>query len=140
MNFRQKSRREEAHLDMTPLVDVVFNLLIFFMLSTTFVTTPGIKINLPEASSKELKVQEKEVRVALTRKGKVYLNSKLVSLAEVRKSLQQKARINPKMLVIIQADEQVTHGKVVQIMDMAKSAGLNKLAIATRQRQKKKKK
>jgi len=140
MNFRQKNRKEEAHLDMTPLVDVVFNLLIFFMLSTTFVTTPGIKINLPEASSKELKVQEKEVRVALTRKGKVYLNRKLVSMDEVRKSLQQKARINPKMLVIIQADEQVTHGKVVQIMDMAKSAGLNKLAIATRQRQKKKKK
>jgi len=140
MNFRQKNRKEEAHLDMTPLVDVVFNLLIFFMLSTTFITTPGIKINLPEASSKELKAQEKEVRIALTRKGKVYLNRKLVSMDEVRKSLQQKARINPKMLVVIQADEQVTHGKVVQIMDMAKNAGLNKLAIATRQRQRKKKK
>ena len=132
MNFKQRNRREVSQLDMTPLVDVVFNLLIFFMLSTTFVTTPGIKINLPEASSKELKVQEKEVRIALTRKGKVYLNRKLVTLNDVKKILKQKARINPKMLVIIQADAQVTHGKVVQIMDIAKSAGLNKLAIATR--------
>jgi len=138
MNFRQNRRRDEAQLDMTPLVDVVFNLLIFFMLSTTFVTTPGIKINLPQASSKELKVQEKEVRIALTKKGKIYLNRKLVTLDDVRKILKQKARINPKMLVIIQADAQVTHGKVVQIMDIAKTSGLNKLAIATRPRQKKK--
>jgi len=137
MNFRQKNHRESSTLDMTPLVDVVFNLLIFFMLSTTFVTTPGIKINLPEASSKELKVQEKEVRIALTRKGKIYLNRKLVTLDDVRKTLKQKARINPKMLVIIQADEQVTHGKVVQIMDIAKTAGLNRLAIATRPRKRK---
>jgi len=137
MNFRRKER-ETSQLDMTPLVDVVFNLLIFFMLSTTFVTTPGIKINLPEASSKELKVQEKEVRIALTKKGKIYLNRKLVTLDDVRKILKQKARINPKMLVIIQADEQVTHGKVVQIMDIAKSSGLNKLAIATRPRKRKK--
>lgn len=137
MNFRQKNHREASTLDMTPLVDVVFNLLIFFMLSTTFVTTPGIKINLPEASSKELKVQEKEVRIALTRKGKIYLNRKLVTLDDVRKTLKQKARINPKMLVIIQADEQVTHGKVVQIMDIAKTAGLNRLAIATRPRKRK---
>jgi len=137
MNFRQKNHRESSTLDMTPLVDVVFNLLIFFMLSTTFVTTPGIKINLPEASSKELKVQEKEVRIALTRKGRIYLNRKLVTLDDVSKTLKQKARINPKMLVIIQADEQVTHGKVVQIMDIAKTAGLNRLAIATRPRKRK---
>ncbi len=137
MNFKRKER-ETSQLDMTPLVDVVFNLLIFFMLSTTFVTTPGIKINLPEASSKELKVQEKEVRVALTKKGKIYLNRKLVTLDDVRKILKQKARINPKMLVIIQADADVTHGKVVQIMDIAKSSGLNKLAIATRPRKRKK--
>lgn len=138
MNFRQRNHRETSQLDMTPLVDVVFNLLIFFMLSTTFVTTPGIKINLPEASSKELKVQEKEVRIALTKSGKIYLNRKLVSLGDVRNILKQKARINPKMLVIIQADEQVIHGKVVQIMDIAKTSGLNKLAIATRPRRRKK--
>lgn len=138
MNFRQKNHRETSQLDMTPLVDVVFNLLIFFMLSTTFITTPGIKINLPEASSKELKVQEKEVRIALTRRGKIYLNRKLVTLNDVRKILKQKARINPKMLVIIQADEQVIHGKVVEIMDIAKTSGLNKLAIATRPRKRKK--
>jgi len=137
MNFRRRNHREVSQLDMTPLVDVVFNLLIFFMLSTTFVTTPGIKINLPEASSKELKVQEKEVRIALTKKGKIYLNRKLVTLGDVRKILKQKARLNRKMLVIIQADEQVTHGKVVQIMDIAKNAGLNKLAIATRPRKRK---
>lgn len=138
MNFRKKNHRETSQLDMTPLVDVVFNLLIFFMLSTTFVTTPGIKINLPEASSKELKVQEKEVRIALTKSGKIYLNRKLVSLGDVRNILKRKARINPKMLVIIQADEQVIHGKVVQIMDIAKTSGLNKLAIATRPRRRKK--
>ncbi len=138
MNFRQKKQRETSQLDMTPLVDVVFNLLIFFMLSTTFVTTPGIKINLPKASAKELKVQEKEVRIALTRSGKIYLNRKLVTVDDVRKILRQKARINPKMLVIIEADAQVIHGKVVQIMDIAKAAGLNKLAIATRPGKRKK--
>ena len=130
--------QEEFSLDFTPLIDVVFLLLVFFMLSSSIIMQSGIKINLPEASSKELKVQEKEVRVALTKKGKIYLNRKLVTLDDVRKILKQKARINPKMLVIIQADADVTHGKVVQIMDIAKSSGLNKLAIATRPRKRKK--
>ncbi len=137
MNFHRRNHRETSQLDMTPLVDVVFNLLIFFMLSTTFVTTPGIKINLPKASAKELKVQEKEVRIAMTKSGKIYVNRKLVTLNDVRKILKQKARINPKMLVIIEADAQVTHGKVVQIMDIAKNAGLNRLAIATRPKKRK---
>jgi biopolymer transport protein ExbD len=130
-------KREESRFDLTPLVDVVFLLLIFFMLSTTFIVAPGIKVKLPKSSSTEVSREKKEVRVVMSQDDKIYVEQKLVSHEELGKYLKKAARENPEGMVIIQADERVTHGKVVEVMDIAKTSGFNKLAIATRPKERK---
>ena len=117
-----------SHLDLTPMVDMVFNLLIFFALSLNFVTTTGgINVKLPEASSaKPLKTEN--ITINLTKTGQIYYNKQPVSVNVVKKKL--KGVKDKSTLVIIRADNQVEHGKVVQVMDIAKSEGFTKLAIA----------
>jgi len=137
MHFKPM-KREESRFDLTPLVDVVFLLLIFFMLSTTFIVAPGIKVKLPTSSSTEISREKKEVRVVMSKDDKIFVQQKLVSIEELGKYLKKAARENPEGMVIIQADERVLHGKVVEVMDVAKTSGFNKLAIATRPKEREK--
>mgnify|MGYP000580743464 CR=1 FL=1 len=136
MQFR-RPRKEDARIEITPLVDMVFLLLIFFMLSTTFVVTPGIKVNLPKASAEKVFREKREVRVVITKDNRVFLERRLVTLRELERRLRRVARKNPQTLVIIQADAKAFHGKVVEVMDAAKTSGLNRLAIATQPKEKK---
>ncbi len=130
MEFRRK-RRGEARLDITPIVDTVFNLLIFFALSLNFIVTPGIKVKLPGSSSEEVVRQKREVTLAVTEAGEIFLARKRVALEELPARLTDIARANPQTLIIIQADKNVRHGTVVQIMDKVRRSGLSRLAIAT---------
>ena len=136
MHFKPM-KREESRFDLTPLVDVVFLLLIFFMLSTTFIVAPGIKVKLPTSSSTEISREKKEFRVVITKDDKIFVEQKLVSIEELGKYLTKGARESREGMVIIRADERVRHGKVVEVMDVAKTSGFNKLAIATRPRERK---
>ena len=137
MQFR-KTKRVDPRVDITPLIDVVLLLVIFFMLTTTFIGAPAIKINLPTSSAKEISKERKEVKVTITKDGKLYVDQKTggdggpISLKELGKILNKVARENRETMVIIRADESTTHGTVVSVMDLAKNAGLNKLAIATK--------
>ena len=137
MQFKP-TKREESRFDLTPLVDVVFLLLIFFMLSTTFIVAPGIKVKLPESSSPEISREKTEVRVVMAQDDKIFVEQTLVSIEELGKYLKKAARESREGMVIIQADERVLHGKVVEVMDVAKTSGFNKLAIATRPKERKK--
>ncbi|MCK5540028.1 MAG: biopolymer transporter ExbD [Deltaproteobacteria bacterium] len=131
MRFQTRAR-DDVQLDMTPLVDVVFLLLIFFMLSTSLSVNPGIKIDLPKASAEQVKKKKITLRVAIEAGGRIFLEGKKLSLAQLREKFQavdKKQRDDA--LVVIEADKKVYHGLVVKVMDAAKSAGLNKLAIAT---------
>lgn len=133
MAFRRK-RREDPRVELTPMVDVVFLLLIFFMISTTFVETPGISINLPESSSQVAEKAPKEVKVYLSREGQVYLEETALSPAALRQRLVGYGPGSKRMTFLLLADEEALHGKVVELMDMAKEAGFGKLAIATEAR------
>ncbi|GAB4256069.1 ExbD/TolR family protein [Deferrisoma sp.] len=131
MEFRKK-RRELVGLEITPLVDVVFLLLIFFMLSTTFVVSPGIRIDLPRARSEPVRQEVKDLRVKIDAEGTLYLGNRRASPEDLDARFAEVARANPDTLVIIEADEATRHLHVVDVMDRAKSAGLHRLAIATR--------
>lgn len=135
MQFRRQ-RKDDARIEITPLVDMVFLLLIFFMLSTTFIVTPGIKVNLPRASAEKVTREKKEVRLVITKDNRVFLERRLVTLEELESRLKGAAQRNPQTMVIIQADAKSLHGKVVEVMDIAKTSGLNRLAIATQPREK----
>ena len=131
MRFQTRSR-DDVQLDMTPLVDVVFLLLIFFMLSTSLSVNPGIKIDLPKSSAEQVKKKKTTLRVAIEAGGRIFLEGKKLSLVQLREKFQavdKKQRDDA--LVVIEADKKVYHGLVVKVMDAAKSAGLHKLAIAT---------
>lgn len=129
-----RRKREEPRVDLTPMVDVVFLLLIFFMISTTFVETPGISVQLPESSSqREIKVPE-EFKVQLSKEGEIYIGEERLSLEELRVRLAGYGAKAREMNFALYADREARHGRVVQVMDLAREAGFGKLAIATEQR------
>ncbi len=130
MRFQTRNR-DDVQLDVTPLVDVVFLLLIFFMLSTTLSVNPGIKVDLPKASAQQVKRKKATVRVAIEASGRIYADGKKTSLKKLDGIFSVLAKKDPDTLVIIEADKKVYHGVVVKVMDAAKTSGLNKLAIAT---------
>ena len=134
MKFTKKTKGKNGaldSLDLTPIVDVVFNLLIFFALSLNFAATSGgINVKLPSASSAE-PVKSENITINLTKDGKTYYNDKVSSKEDIKKKLSEVK--NKSSLIIIRADNLVEHGKVVEAMDLVKSEGFNKLAIAVDQ-------
>ena len=130
MQFRERTR-SDIHLDITPIVDMVFNLLIFFALSLNFIVTPGIKVDLPESVTEEIIREDKEIVIVMKKDNSIFINSNPVSFDRLFLKLNHYAQQNKDALVVIQADREVTHGKVVKMMDMIKRAGLLRLAIAT---------
>lgn len=127
----QSKRREPARVDVTPLIDIVFQLVLFFMVSTTFVTSPGIKVNLPRSSAETLLQEQEDLHIWMTDAGAVFVDKKAVDFEALEKILSTRAVQDPSTLVIIEADTQVEHGRVVGVMDLARSVGLERLAIAT---------
>ena len=131
MGFRRKIQ-ESPKVDLTPMIDVVFLLLIFFMISTTFIERPGLNINLPASSSEQINQNQKEMQVYLAANGDIYLRRKKVTLDEFHRYLQSLSPAKTqKMTFLLMADKATRHGKVVQLMDAAKMAGFRNLAIAT---------
>ena len=135
MSFQRK-QSDEPRIDLTPMVDVVFLLLIFFMISTTFVESPGISIKLPEASSQTVEREPKEIKIYLSKEGDIYHLDQKISLDDFRGLLAEHQSEAELTTVLLLADQESRHGKVVTLMDLARDAGFVKLAIATEQRKK----
>jgi biopolymer transport protein ExbD len=129
-----RRKREEPRVDLTPMVDVVFLLLIFFMISTTFVETPGISVQLPESSSQRDIQMPEELKVQLSLAGDIFIGEEQLSLDELRLRLAGYGTKAREMNFALYADREARHGRVVQIMDLAREAGFGKLAIATEPR------
>ena len=131
MNFSQNNHQILPEINIVSLIDVVLLMLIFFMLTTSFVATPGLQVKLPKASSDVIKSHER-LEVHITKKKQFYLNNSKMSLPELKSALEDKARESKEQVLIINADEMARHGMVVKVMDLAKRAGLENMAIATR--------
>jgi biopolymer transport protein ExbD len=120
-------------MSITPLVDTMLTLLIFVLLLGAFAIQPGIRVRLPEAASKEEEPKQ-DLALILTRDHRLYLNDDAVELDELGVRLRERLRDRHDGVVIIRADKEVQHGRVVEVMDIAKSAGALRLAIATEPR------
>lgn len=131
MRFQKEPKKNSSLLDITPIVDTVFNLLIFFALSLNFISTPGIRVNLPKSTAQEITREKRDLRVVITATDQLYLNERPVDLKGLWDHLKKAAQSNRESQILIQADQQVTHGKVVEVMDIARNAGLHRLAIVT---------
>ena len=117
--------------DLTPMIDVVFQLLIFFMVTAVFAITPGLDIKLPEAE--EAQAPEKEnLFIVVDQDGNMKLNHQSVTFANLKDKLQEKRNLlDNTTMIIIQGDERATHGQIVQIMDIARQVGIIDQVIAT---------
>lgn len=129
MNFSAR-RREEPLVDVTPLIDIIFQLVIFFMVSTTFVTEQGIEVDLPRSSSQTILRERNDVQVKVTSDGAIYVDDEAVTWEELRSQLRETAAKGKGGMVIIKADQSVDYGRAVAVLDLARSLGLQ-LALAT---------
>lgn len=135
MSFRTRRGRELPGIDLTPMLDVMFNLVLFFVVTTNFQQeqerTPAIDVDLPRSSAQTLIQENTDLNLWVTAEGSVFVDEEPVDLARLKAALRARAAKNPDATVVIKADEGVSHGRVVQIMDLAKAYGLSKMAIAT---------
>ncbi|MBN2799572.1 MAG: biopolymer transporter ExbD [Deltaproteobacteria bacterium] len=135
------ARRADPILDITPMIDIVFQLVLFFMVSTTFINAPGLQVDLPRSSSQVVISDARDVSIWMTcgtkaadgscSEGAVYVEDKPVSAAALSDIFKRAAARDPDTLVVLKADVGVRHGQVVAVMDLARSHGLTRLAIAT---------
>ncbi len=133
MKFYQPNSKT-LKFDLTPLIDVVFQLLIFFMLTTTFINVEsGVKVDLPSGDFAAVSEKRNAV-VTITENNVLYLNNHLVDPNYLIEKLRDETKDNPNPLVVLEADQNVTHGKVVRVMDLIKKSGIERIAIATKPR------
>ena len=129
-----------AEINITPLTDVFLVLLIIFMVTSSVIVQQGpgggaqegLKVNLPSGAASDVKARRSDLSVAILADGRLVLSGNVVSADELKSAFAKARTENPQTLVIVQADEGVAHGRVVEVMEAAKGAGLAQLAIGVR--------
>ncbi len=121
-------------INITPLVDVLFILIIFFVVTSTFIEQPGVKLELPKATTARPEKVEKAV-LTITRDQKLFFKGEAISLDALPERIQQAMAQSADHSLIINADEHVEHGFVIQVMDIARQNGVQKVVIATKARE-----
>lgn len=135
MNFRSGRKPDEPDVNILPLIDVVFLLLIFFMVTTTFERESEISITLPEASREEIKPELDVIEIAIDKDGRVFINERELPDAQldtIRNALSAHVDDADRLPVIINADAEATHQSVIRVMDAARQVGLRQITFATR--------
>ena len=124
----------QAEIQMTPLIDMVFILLIFFVVTTSFVSETGLDIQRPQSSSSETLPRE-SIRIAVSADGRITVDGQRVGLLSVRSFLQKRLRMQPGLAVVLVADKTISVDRVVRVMDEVRAAGISEVALATAARQ-----
>jgi biopolymer transport protein ExbD len=120
---------DEAVIDMTPMLDIVFIMLIFFIVTTSFVKEAGIEVNKPKAANQS-KQKSANIFVAVRENGEVWLDKRPVDIELIAAKIAQLMAEQTTDVVIIQADKDAKHGIVVKVMDAIKDAGIDRISIA----------
>ena len=131
MRMRRYSQQaeEEPGIDLTPMLDVVFIMLIFFIVTSSFIKESGIEVNRPQADSASS--QDKgNILIAVTADGQVWLDKQVVDVRSVRAHVERMRQEQPEGVVVVQADQDARTGLVVQVMDQARLAGADALSLA----------
>ena len=128
MKFKRHTELEKGKLDIVPLIDVVFLLLIFFMLTSSFIFQPGIKVNLPKAITSEV-LHKNSLIIIITKDDSIYLDERVITVDELTTRLAIAAREDRPLL--IKADRGASLGKVVEVWDLCREEGIAQINIAT---------
>ncbi|MCM8821638.1 MAG: biopolymer transporter ExbD [Candidatus Omnitrophica bacterium] len=130
MRFPKRYEIFKGQTNMAPLIDVILQLLVYFMLTSSFIMQPGIKINLPTAISTD-SIEKNEVFISVSAEGIIFLGEKQVSPQQLEQFLRKFNETSKNIIIIIKGDVKTPHGKIVSVMDIARVAGISKIAIAT---------
>ncbi len=130
MGKRVKKEEEANAIDLTPMLDVVFIMLIFFIVTASFVKEPGVEVNRPEATTAQLK-KNANILVAITGTGEVWINKNRVDNRTVRTHIERLRAENPKGAVVIQADDNADIDTLTLVADAAREAGVTDVSVAT---------
>ncbi|MEH6534439.1 MAG: biopolymer transporter ExbD [Photobacterium frigidiphilum] len=130
---RPSSAREEAQIDMTSMLDIVFIMLIFFIVTSSFVRESGVEVNRPQASN-VVSQKDAGIFVAITSANDIYIDKRVVDVERVQAIIEHLLLEQPEATLVIQADEHAYNGTVVKVMDAAKGAGVNNIALAAEKR------
>ncbi|MGE4294618.1 MAG: ExbD/TolR family protein [Campylobacterales bacterium] len=130
---RRRRNHEEAGIDMTPMLDIVFIMLIFFIVTTSFVKESGISVNRPVAES-SVQQERGNILVAINEAGEIWVDKRSIDVRAVRANILRLKAMNPESAVIIQADEAARTGLLVEVMDQIRLAGVENVSIAAKPR------
>ena len=127
-----RASAKKARIEIIPMIDTMFFLLVFFMIATLSMTLQhGMPVNLPQANTATDNIPE-EASLTLTTQGELFFNKDLIGLAELEFRLANLLQNSGEPSVIINADEAVTHGRVIEVMDTVRKTGITNMAIATK--------
>ena len=129
MRRRRARQQEESEVNLTPMLDVVFIMLIFFIVTASFVKEAGIDITRPPAATAERK-ERGNILVAITKDNQIWIDRRQVSPQALRANIERLHAENPQGSVVIQADEKSENGLLVRVMDAARLAGVSSVALA----------
>ncbi len=131
MNLRPRQKRSDLIVDLTPMIDVVFLMLIFFMVSTSFTANNSIKLDLPQSKSQAANKEEKQVVISIKADGQLYVQDERVKDADLRRRILNISKGDPNMRVVIRADADARHKRLVYALDTIRELGMGKVGIAT---------
>ena len=120
----------EGEIDITPMLDVVFIMLIFFIVTASFVKESGIEVNRPDASTAQAKPRA-NILIAINENDEIWINKRRVDESQVRANIERLHAENPQGTVVIQADEEAKTRKLVAVMDAARQSGVYDVSLAT---------
>ncbi len=121
---------EESSIDLTPMLDVVFIMLIFFIVTASFIKEAGIDVNRPDAPVTESKPEDANILVAIRPNDEIWIDRRLIDPRALRANIERLHAENPKGSVVIQADSKSTNKMLVTVMDAARQAGVYNISIA----------
>ncbi|HIF9320579.1 TPA: ExbD/TolR family protein [Photobacterium damselae] len=126
---RPSRNREDAQIDLTSMLDIVFIMLIFFLVTSSFVRESGVEVNRPQASH-AVSQKDAGIFIAITSANDIYIDKRIVDAERVQATIEHMLVDQPDASLVIQADEHAYNGTVVKVMDAAKGAGVKNIALA----------
>ncbi|MEE8338571.1 MAG: biopolymer transporter ExbD [Xanthomonadales bacterium] len=128
-HFAQQIEDEESEINITPMLDVVFIMLIFFIVTATFVKEAGIEVNRPDAAT-AVKAEKANILVAIGANNEIWIDRRQIDIRSVRPTIERLHAENPQGSVVIQADKESKTDTLIQVMDAARLAGVFNISIA----------
>jgi len=130
MRRKFKKKREESEINITPMLDIVFIMLIFFIVTTSFVKEISIDVNRPTKSPIKEQKKSEVISVRISEEGQIFVQDRLISLDAVRANIESNLALKPQASVVVVSDREADAGFLVKVIDQSRMAGASNVSLA----------